>query len=424
MIKRLRKRFIRIAMLSVTVVMIILSLIVNVANFISVDSDLTKMLDMICENQGTIPMYNAPGADNKTEPKRLDEPPEKKPDNHRSPFNQETPFSTRFFYLRFDEKGALVLADMEHIAAITEDDADEYIEVALKHGSGYGYYSGYKYRVVEHGEGRYMAVFLDCYQELRMVKMVALCSFFAMVVCIVLVYILVVFFSGRAIDPVVQSVQKQKQFITDAGHELKTPITVIATSLKVLEMETGKQKWIDKAKAQTERLKDLVNSLVTLSRMDEEESPLKFEQFSISEAVGETAESFLDFARSMGHELQITIMPDIIYCGDEYSIRQLVSILLENAVKYAIADSPITFSLEKTRRSVLIRTSNKCEGIDRNELDKLFDRFYRTDKSRNTGTGGFGIGLSVAHSIAEGHKGTIKARCPVENTIEFVVELK
>ncbi len=424
MIKRLRKRFIRIAMLSVTVVMIILSLIVNVANFISVDSDLTKMLDMICENQGTIPMYNVPGGDSKTEPKRFDEPPEKDPYNHRSPFNQETPFSTRFFYLRFDEKGSLVLADMEHIAAITEDDADEYISVALKHGSGYGYYSGYKYRVVEHGEGRYMAVFLDCYQELRMVKMVALCSFFAMVVCIVLVYILVVFFSGRAINPVVQSVQKQKQFITDAGHELKTPITVIATSLKVLEMETGKQKWIDKAKAQTERLKDLVNSLVTLSRMDEEESPLKFEQFSISEAVGETAESFSDFARSMGHELKITITPDIIYCGDEYSIRQLVSILLENAVKYATDDSPIMFSLEKTRRSVLIRTSNKCEEIDKAELDKLFDRFYRTDKSRNTGTGGFGIGLSVAHSIAEGHKGTIKAICPVENTIEFVVELK
>ncbi len=158
-----------------------------------------------------------------------------------------------------------------------------------------------------------------------------------------------------------RSAERQKQFITDASHELKTPITVIATSLKVLEMETGKQKWIDKAMLQTERLKDLVNSLVILSRMDEEESPLKFEQFSISDAISETADSFVDYASTMGHELNITVAPDIFYYGDEYAVRQLVSILLDNAVKYATAGSPISFSLERSRKGVLIRTSNECE---------------------------------------------------------------
>ncbi len=421
MIKRLRKRFIRIAMLSVTIVMLLLSLIVNGANFISIDADLTNMLDIICENQGTIPAYNRPGGDSKGEPGH---PPNRIPDNPASPFNQETPYSTRYFYLRFDENGTVHLADLEHIAAITPEDTGEYISVALKHGPGYGYYSGYKYRVVKHGEGRYMAVFLDCYQELRTIRMVAVCSLFAIIICIVLVYILVVFFSRKAIDPVVRSAQKQKQFITDAGHELKTPITVIAASLSVLEMETGKQKWIDKAKAQTERLKELVNSLVTLSRMDEEESPLKFEPFPISEAIKETAESFSDYAKSMGHALQITVAPDIIYRGDEYAVRQLVSILLDNAVKYAAADSPIAFSLAKAKKGVLIRTSNQCEKIDPADLEKLFDRFYRTDPSRNASTGGFGIGLSVARSIAEGHKGSITAKCPAENEIEFTVELK
>lgn len=424
MIKRLRKRFIRIAMLSVTIVMLLLSLIVNVANFFSIDSDLTKMLNIICENQGTIPTNNKPSTDSKSAPERKDEPPNKKTDNHGSPFNQETPYSTRYFYLRFDENGTLHLADLEHIAAITADDTGEYTSVALKHGTGYGYYSGYKYRVVKHGEGRYMAVFLDCYQELRMIRLVAVCSLFAIIVCIVLVYILVVFFSRKAIDPVVRNAQQQKQFITDASHELKTPITVIATSLSILEMETGKQKWIGKAKAQTERLKELVNSLVTLSRMDEEESPLKFKQFPISEAINETAESFSGFANSMGHTLQITVAPDIIYCGDEYAVRQLISILLDNAIKYAATDTPIAFSLEKAKKGVLIRTFNECEQIDPADLDKLFDRFYRIDKSRNVGTGGFGIGLSIARSIAEGHKGSIKANCPAENAIEFVVELK
>lgn len=424
MIKRLRKRFIRITMVSVTIVMLFLSLIVNVANYISTDSDLTEMLDMICDNQGTIPTHNALDIDDMNNPGNMDMEPNKKPDNQGKPFNQETPYSTRYFYLRFDENGTPILADLEHIAAITDDDVNEYISVALKHGAGYGYYGNYKYCVVQHGQGRYMAVFLDCYQELRAVKIVAICSFAAVIICIFLVYVLVVFFSGKAIDPVVRSAKQQKQFITDASHELKTPITVIATSLKVLEMETGKQKWIDKAMSQTERLKDLVNSLVTLSRMDEEESPLKMEQFSISDAISETAESFADYAQSMGHELNITVAPNITYHGDEYAIRQLVSILLDNAIKYATGGSSIAFSLEKAKKGVLIRTSNTCENLNPDDLDKLFDRFYRADKSRNTGTGGFGIGLSVARSIAEGHGGSIQAKCPAENEIEFVIKLK
>lgn len=424
MIKRLRKRFIRIAMLSVTVVMVMLSLIVNIANFISTNSDLTEMLDIICENEGTIPTHNDPGAVDPNSSSNSNIPPNKKPDTLGKPFNQETPYSTRYFYLRFDGSGNLTLADLGHIAAITDDDTNEYISVALQHGIGYGYYRNYKYCVMKHGEDRYMAVFLECYQELRSVKIVAVCSVAAIIVCVALVYVLVVFFSRKAIDPVVRSTQRQKQFITDAGHELKTPITVIATSLKVLEMEIGKQKWIDKATSQTERLKDLVNSLVTLSRMDEEESPLRFEEFPISDAIYETAESFVDFAQSMGHELNITVAPNIRYYGDEYAIRQLVSILLDNAVKYATNESSIDFSLEKTKEGVLIRTVNACEQIDSDDLDKLFDRFYRADKSRNTGTGGFGIGLSLARSIAEGHGGSVQAKCPVDNRIEFAVKLK
>lgn len=426
MIKRLRRRFIRIAMLSVTVVMLVLCLIVNAANLVSTNSDLTEMLDMISENQGTIPPSPFPAMDKEGAP---DEPgskwdaPDQKPDGGNSPFNQETPYSTRYFYLRFDGSGTLTIANLAHIAAVTEDDIDEYIAVALEHGIGYGYYSGYKYRVVKHGEDRYMAVFLDCHQELRTVKIIAVCSLLAVMICVALVYALVVIFSRKAIDPVVRSAEQQKQFITDASHELKTPITVIATSLAVLEMETGKQKWIDKAMAQTERLKELVNALVTLSHMDEETSPLKFERFSISDAVKETAESFEDFSRSMGHELQMAIAPDIVYDGDEYAVRQLVSILLDNAVKHASPGSAILFSLNQSKKGILICVSNECGEIDVKDLDKLFDRFYRTDKSRNAGTSGFGIGLSLARSIVEGHKGSIKARCPMENKIEFVVEL-
>lgn len=421
MIKRLQNRFIRITMLSVTLVLVLLSLIVNIANFVSTNSDLNQMLDMIYENQGTIPTHNEPVRRNDFG--SGDTPPQK-PGNRGGPFNQETPYSTRYFCLRFDQNGTLADADLAHIAAISEADTGEYAAIALQHGEGYGYVSGYKYYVVRHGENRYMAIFLDCYQEMHAVQVVALCSLLADGICILLVYILVVLFSKKAIAPVVRSAQQQKQFITDAGHELKTPITVIATSLKVLEMETGKQKWINKAQAQTEKLKDLVNSLVTLSRMDEEDTPLRFERFPISDAVSETAESFRDFAASNGHELQIAVATDLNYNGDEYAIRQLVSILLDNAIKYATAGTPIRFSLEKAKKGVVIRTYNPCEKMEQEDLEKLFDRFYRADKSRNPGTGGFGIGLSIARSIAEGHRGSIRAKCPTENEIEFTVELK
>ena len=292
----------------------------------------------------------------------------------------------------------------------------------LAHGAGYGYFNSYRFFVAQTDDGENIAIFLDCYHELRAMRVVLMWSLLADAACILLVFLLVVLLSRRAIDPVVRSAQQQKQFITDASHELKTPITVIATSLKVLEMETGKQKWIDKAMAQTEKLTSLVNSLVTLSRMDEEDSPLRMEEFPVSDAVRETAETFVDFAASKGHELRLSITDGLTYRGDEYAVRQLVSILLDNAVKYALPDSPIEFSLEKVKRGVVLRSSNACEDVAPENAQKLFDRFYRADQSRSSGSG-FGIGLSIARSIAEGHHGSIRAIVG-DGKIAFTAELK
>ena len=413
MIKKLRKKFIRIAMLAVTSVLLLLCITVNTANFISVNSQLNEMLSVIELNQGMLPPMP-----------RGDKPPDgdgkkPKPDGQ---FTQETAYSTRYFVLKFTSDGQLVRADLDKIAAVTQDDTDEYMHIALKHGAGFGYTSGYKYYVTADGDGRYTAIFLDCYRDVRSMATLAVLSVAAMAVSIALVYVIVVLCSRRAIDPVVKSTERQKQFITDASHELKTPITVIATSLKVLEMEVGEQKWIDKAQAQTEKLKELVDSLVTLSRMDEDETPLQFADFDISAAVSETADSFADTAEAAGHRLETDIAPGIRYTGDEYAVRRLVSVLIDNAVKYASPGSPITLKLEKDRRGVVIRSSNGCENVDADETKKLFDRFYRTDKARSAG--GFGIGLSIARGIAEAHKGSIKAELTDGNTIEFTAYLK
>ena len=448
MIKRLRTKFIRIAMLSVALVLLALSLIVNAANFISTNRDLNQTLDMIYENQGTIPTKRTadteeanaqlpdtaaageeqlPPEEDHTPPELEEKPdskPSSQPDRPRGPFNAETPYSTRYFYLRFDADGDLDSGNFSHIAAVTEDDADTYIKAALQHGAGYGFYtSGYKFRVVKEGENRYIAVFLDCYQELRAVRTLAVWSGVSFAVCLALVYVLVVLLSRRAIDPVVKASEQQKQFITDAGHELKTPITVIGTSLKVLEMEVGQQKWIDKARAQTEKLRELVQSLITLCKYDEETSPLHRKPFSISEAVTDTAGSFSDFAQSKGHTIRVTAAPALSYCGDEAAVRQLVSILLDNAIKYAAPETEIQVSLEQLKRGVKLTVTNVCEQVPEGDPDRLFDRFYRPDVSRTAAPGGVGIGRSIAQSIAEAHRGQIRAS--VQGTvISFAADLK
>ena len=416
MIRRLRRRFIRIATLSVTAVMLLLTVLLNTANYVSTTRELRDMLQLITSNQGTIPAYH-PVGEAPAAPPKTPQPPRD------GSFTAETPYSTRYFVLRYQDDGTLVKADLQNIASVTEEDITPYLAAAVAHGAGYGSYGSYRYYVTRTGEGRNMAVFLDGYQQLRAVALVLLWSLAADAACILLVVVLVVLLSRRAIDPVVRSAEKQKQFITDASHELKTPITVISTCLRVLEMETGKQKWIDKAQAQTEKLTALVNALVTLSRMDEGVSPLKMEPFPLSEAVADTAEPFRELAQSKGHALVLEIAPDLTYKGDEYAIRQLVSILLDNAVKYARADSPITLTLEKTRRGAVLRCRNGSDPIPEETLAKLFDRFYRADPSRSAATGGFGIGLSIARSIAEAHRGSICARMAGEE-VEFAAELR
>ena len=426
MIGRLRKRFIRIAILSVALVMLLLSVVVNTANYASVNADLEELLDALAADRfGT--QEPPPGSGEfRGQGKGNGKGGWMQGGSERNAgrINRETPFSTRYFVLNYDEEGVLISCDLSHIAAVTEQDTDEYLAAALRHGEGSAFYGGYKYLVRQLPDGTFQAYFLDCFTELRGVRTLLVLTLIADLACLALFYVLIVVFSKKAIDPVVRSAQQQKQFITDASHELKTPLTVMTTSLKVLEMEVGQSKWIDKAAAQTEKMTELVNSLVTLSRMDEEEPPITLADFDIRAAVEETAESFRDSAQSSGHTLRCELPASLSYHGDKAAIRQLVSILLDNAVKYASPGGEIAVSLKKEHGTVVLRQSNPCEPIGKDELEKLFDRFYRADQSRSSEKKGFGVGLSIARGIAEAHHGAISAACPREGLIEFTAILK
>lgn len=408
MIKKLQKRFIGISFSAFAGVLLLLCLIVNIANYVSVDSELRSMLQTITENEGRIPT-----------PRPSSEPPEK-PNGQ---FTPETPFNTRYFVLRFTESGELVKADLDMIAAVTENDVTQYVTAALENGAGYGRIGEYRFFAENSGDGRMMAVFLDCYRETRNIRKFAVYSLVAMLICDALVFGILLLCSKKAVEPIARSHERQKQFITDAGHELKTPLTVIATDLKLLEMENGSSEWIDKARAQTEKLNGLITELIEFSRM--EECPkIRRESFCLSDAVFETVGSFTDFAAENGHILTTDIEPGIVYSGDEYSVRRLCTILADNAIKYALPGTEIFFSLKKAKKGVVITTVNECEHLEREETEKLFDRFYRADKSRNSARSGFGIGLSAARRIVENHKGFIKAECENGHTITFTAELR
>lgn len=269
---------------------------------------------------------------------------------------------------------------------------------------------------------------------------------------------MIYFFSGKILKPVSESYEKQKRFITDASHEIKTPLTIIDANTEVIEMMEGENEWTNSTRKQVARLTSLTEKLVFLSRMDEEATKLEMLEFSLSDAILDTAEPFKAIARTKGKKLTIDVIDGILYTGDEKTIRQLVSILLDNAMKYSGCSS-VSFekgNINKKNLNKTSQTQNDCvtttgdtapeieltmrpsgktriitvwntvdenANIKKGRQDMLFERFYRTDTSHNSKTGGFGIGLSAAYAIVKAHKGKITAESKDGRSIKFTIVL-
>ena len=219
---------------------------------------------------------------------------------------------------------------------------------------------------------------------------------------------MIVWLSGKIIKPVTESYEKQKQFITDAGHEIKTPITIIDADTEVLEMELGENEWLKDIQTQTKRLTSLTKDLILLSRMEEDKPQMTMIEFPFSDLVEETAQSFQALAKAQNKIFTITVQPMLALKGDEKTLRQLISILLDNALKYSPHSGVISLSLQKQMRNICLTVENTVESLPAGNMDYLFDRFYRGDKSRNSKSGGYGLGLSIAKAIVSIHKGKIR----------------
>ena len=444
MLKKLRRRFILVAMLAVALVLVIIMGAINIINYKSVTDDADAILEVLSENGGAFPGMGGPGElpdgqlpqgqqgqgteDAPGEPPALPEggqPGGAFPfgrDDRRGIFSEETPFESRFFTVTLDADGTVSSADITSIAAVSEDEAAALATEVLASGRTSGFHANYRYLLTSDDAGS-TVIFLDCQRSLANARSFLLISILVSLVGAGAVFFLVILFSRRALRPVAESYEKQKQFITDAGHELKTPLTIIDADISVLEMDLGQNEWLDDVKAQTKRLAGLTNDLVMLSRMEEGDRHLQMIDFPISDVIAEEAQGFHSRAQLENKEFVVDISPSLSYCGDEKSLRQLASILLDNALKYSPSGGRIEVALAQRGKAIEFSVCNTAENIKKEDLPHLFERFYRTDSSRNSQTGGHGIGLSVAKAITEAHKGSIRAESADGKSLKITVEL-
>ena len=231
--------------------------------------------------------------------------------------------------------------------------------------------------------------------------------------------------SGVAARPVERAWQEQQRFLSDASHELKTPLTVILSSADLLaeSAPAEEQTYVENIRAESRRMKKLVEEMLTLFRAESVRRETAFSEVDLSDVVTDAALRFEPVVFESGRRLLYTIDEGLQVSGDRDALERLTGILLDNAVKYALPETPIRFVLEKGKPGVVLRCSNACTPLAEGETEKLFDRFYRSDQARSA-DGSFGVGLSIARSIAEGHHGFIRAQCPQPGEIVFTAQLR
>lgn len=411
MIYKLRKKFVMITAVSVGIVF---ALIFGGIYFISrsqLNHSLDMLADVIAMNDGVFP-----DLDRRENPV----PPGGFPQNQF--LTPETRFSTRFFTVWVDDNGNVLQENIEHISSVSEDEARDYAKRTLNMGRERGWISAYRYKVSETEYGR-LVVFVNGEMNKTMTNRLLYTVFFVLAGSFILILLLILFISKKAVKPAAESYEKQKQFVTDANHELKTPLTLILSNVDIVESELGKNEWLDDIRSEGERMGALINQLVALSRMDEDNSNLTMAEFNLSEVASDTVSEFAGLAAEKQKNLITAIQPSIRYHGDEGLIRRLLCILLDNAIKYCDLNGVIQVSIYTKGRYPIITVENSYRNVENEELNRFFDRFYRADKAR-TFNGGFGIGLSIAKGIARKHRGDIVVYKKDATYIGFKVMLK
>ncbi len=405
MIKTLQKRFIFSAMLAVSILLIVLLGAINVGNILLSERQSRQTVDMLLNEE-----------------RRVQPPPrEERPRDFLDlPMDANTKMSAVYFTVQVGADHTIFDINTERIADISDEDAANLCRQAMEQNKSEGKIQSFLFRAAENQrDGSRTYLFLDTTMQQRSILRVAFFSLTAGLLCFAAMLLLVILISKKAIRPIAENIERQKQFVTDAGHEIKTPLAIILANAEAMELYQGENKWLKNIREQTVRLNGLMQNLLALAKADENQNLMHMEDISFSSEISETLEAFSEPMQQKALKLSVQIEPNLSVRADREQIRRLFSVLLDNAVKYSPPEGELLIFCQCDGKKINFTVQNQCENLPDCPPEKLFDRFYRSDAARTRETGGYGIGLSIAKTIVESHGGTIHAAYVPPNQIAF-----
>ena len=399
MIRKLKKKFLLLATSLTFVLMAALVSVMNIINYTVVVKDCDDTLTVLARR----------GPQEGSEKKELNQNNTDNNNDIPDGMSPEAIHEARFFVVTLDENNNILSTDFSHISTVDETTVNDFVDNAMKKSSLRGFVHDFRYLKNKKGK-RSRLYFLDCGRKLHSYRVFIVTSSAVGLLGVILFFLIFLFFSGKIVSPIAESYEKQKRFISDAGHEIKTPLTIINANLDLLEADGDRNEELNDIRAQTRRLTQLTYDLVSLSKLEEFDKSKKKSDFPLSETVTETAKSFTTIAAARKIDFTYDVSENITMNGIYEDIKKLVSILLDNAMKYANENGKATLSLFVRKKQIALSVYNTTSVLVKKEdLPHVFERFYRSDASRNSETGGSGIGLSIAEAVVLSHNGTIQA---------------
>jgi signal transduction histidine kinase len=404
MIKKLKIRFVATIMIILSLVFLLIIGSINYFNYQSSERQSMTLLSALADNDGAIPPVS-PGMPGSGQPL----PPDV--------FEREKTYSVKVNPATnlFSVNGN---TDTSQVSAEILDLANQMLEKNKTSGT----LNGYRYLSVDKPYGE-LLVFVDQRISNAMADRLLTTSLIIGSITLFVLFFVSLFLANLMVKPVEEAFEKQKRFISDASHELKTPLAVISVNAEVLEGDIGTNKYLAYIQSESTRMNTLVNNLLTLARLDASKTISAFTVFDLSHAVESIALTFESTAFEEHKNYALKIAAGLSYRGDVNKIKQVVAILIDNAIKHADDDGLVEITLKPVGDKIQLEVFNTGAGIPDDQQDKIFQRFYRYDESRSKATGGYGLGLAIAKAIVDEHQGKIKVSSEVGGWARFIVIL-
>ncbi len=398
MIRKLQLKIIFIITLLLSTVIIVAMFGINIISGIISDRQTQERLQNIADSDGII------------SPTQI------------NPYNNEIGYIDNFSVLLNNDNEVLHIYLNRNII-VNQTDIVPYVYAAIKSENSTGTIGTYSYLIQQKRYGK-IIVFMDISLQQNQTKSLLITTINVAIASMFAFFVISVILSFWLVKPVKETLNKQRLFISNASHELKTPLAVISANSDVLETDIGENKWLSYIRSETLRMNELVNELLCLARLDDKSGhKIIMSQFNLSDVVLSASLPFESTIFENGKKFDVDVEPDIMYTGDESSIKHILSILIDNAVKYSKEQGEISVKLYTHSNRKVIEVYNTGEGIPPDKLKKVFERFYRQDEVRNSKSGGYGLGLAIAKETVEAHNGKITAQSEYGKWVKFTVVL-